>query len=71
MGGFYCPRCGVTRKQLPVGVVSCHACGSYGLRGYDNAKPKRKPCPIDGCARVVWDDGGVTPGTLQHKWEHV
>lgn len=66
-GGWYCSRCGATTKRLPVGAVTCARCGALGLRGYDNARPVRVPCPVGACAEKVWDDG-VNPLVAQHQW---
>lgn len=69
-GGYYCSKCGWATRNLPELTVVCRSCGAIGLRGFDNEEPVAVPCPVEGCTRNVWDDGGVNPGELQHKWTH-
>ena len=69
-GRWYCPECGATYTKLFDGAQVCTACGHLGLRGYDNARPRLVACPVEGCEKTVWDDGGVNPGRLQHAWRH-
>jgi len=69
-GGFYCKRCGATYRQLPSGLVTCQRCGEMGLFGYENARPVRVPCLVEGCSEKVWDDGGVNgPSRIQHAYD--
>lgn len=69
MPGFYCQFCGEV-QPLPNGVVTCRMCGGAGLHGFDNRKPVRAECPVEDCKEFVWDDGGVNPGELQHRYKH-
>lgn len=63
-GGWYCPDCGATYTQLPVGAVHCRRCNNLGLRGFDR-RPKRVTCPDHPDWRG-WDDGGVNDDLPRH-----
>lgn len=67
---YYCRKCGAMTARLPVGMVTCQACGGLGLRGC-TTRPRRVRCPKDGCAFTGWDDGGVNPDLPTHmRREH-
>lgn len=67
-GGWYCDDCGVLALGLPSGMVNCRSCGGIGLRGYDNARPRRLTCPDHPTWRG-WDDGGVNDDIGRHRRE--
>ena len=69
MPGWYCADCGLVQSLTPY-EVRCRRCDVLGLYGFNNNRPFRVQCPVDGCVGRVWDDGGVHDAVVQHGWWH-